>query len=115
MSKHHKNRLPPFVPLLISTIDTEAWRHMSHGVKALYVALKRRVPNAHNRSYLSHRTAAKELKSYHRKVREWFAELEHYGFIALAVPGPWLAWRRWQGQGSPLAAHRKGQREQAHR
>ena len=28
-----KNRLPPFVPLLIDTIDSPAWRALSHGAK----------------------------------------------------------------------------------
>lgn len=37
----HKNRLPPFVPLLIATLDSPAWRAMSHGAHMLYVALKR--------------------------------------------------------------------------
>ena len=38
----HKNRLPPFVPLLTETLDAAAWRAMSHGAQMLYVALKRR-------------------------------------------------------------------------
>jgi hypothetical protein len=41
--KHHdKGRLDPFVPLLIDTLDTPAWRSLSHGAQMLYVALKRR-------------------------------------------------------------------------
>ena len=87
MGKHHKNRLPPFVPLLVTTLDSPAWRETSHGAKLLFVALKRRVQNGRNRAYLSYRVAERELKSSRRKIREWFAELEHYGFIVLAVPG----------------------------
>jgi hypothetical protein len=82
-----KRRLPPFVPLLISTIDSRAWRAMSHGAKSLYTALRRRVPNGRNRAYLSYRLAAAELKASQRKIGEWFGELQHYGFIVLAAHG----------------------------
>jgi hypothetical protein len=56
-----KGRLPPFVPLLVSTIDTPAWRAMSHGARSLYVSLKRRVPKQRNRAYLSYREASREI------------------------------------------------------
>jgi hypothetical protein len=32
--KHTKNKLPPFVPLLIATLDSAAWRTMSHGARS---------------------------------------------------------------------------------
>ena len=75
------------MPLLVTTLDSPAWRETSHGAKLLFVALKRRGQNGRNRAYLSYRVAERELKSSRRKIREWFAELEHYGFIVLAVPG----------------------------
>jgi hypothetical protein len=78
-----KNRLPPFVPLLISTLDAPAWRAMSHGARNLYVALRRRVPNGRNRAFLSYRHAQGELHCTPRQVSEWFKELE----IALAQHG----------------------------
>jgi hypothetical protein len=87
MSRRDKGRLPPFVPLLISTIDAPAWKAMSHGAKWLYVALRRRMPNGRNRTFVSYRTAQRELKASPKKIREWFAELVHYGFIKLAVHG----------------------------
>jgi hypothetical protein len=87
MSRRDKGRLPPFVPLLISTIDAPAWKAMSHGAKWLYVALRRRMPNGRNRAFVSYRTAQRELKASPKKIREWFAELVHYGFIKLAVHG----------------------------
>ena len=40
--ERRKERLPPFVPLLIDTLDQPAWRALSHGARSLYVALKRR-------------------------------------------------------------------------
>ena len=87
MSKKDKGRLPPFVPLLLSTLDSRAWREMSHGAQMLYVALRRRVPRGRNRAYLSYRQAILELRSSKRKIAEWFRELEHFGFIVLAQHG----------------------------
>jgi hypothetical protein len=85
--KSDKGRLPPFVPMLIATLDSRAWRALSHGAKALYVAIKRRVPKNRNVGYLSHRDAAVDLKSSRRKIAEWFEELEYYGFIVLVRHG----------------------------
>lgn len=88
MAKRDKGRLAPFVPMLKDTLDSQAWKHMSFGARALYVALKRLAPPGRNVAYLSTRNAAEQLgyKS-RRKIIEWFRELEHYGFIALAQHG----------------------------
>jgi hypothetical protein len=86
----HKNRLPPFVPLLIGTLDSPAWRAMSHGAQILYVALRRRYNhNNHNngRIYLSQRQAHQELRSHHNEIARWYRELQHYGFIVMTKPG----------------------------
>ncbi len=80
----------PFVPLLIHTIDTPAWRIMSHGAKALYIALRRRYsPNTHNngRIFLSTRDAANEINSHRDRITRWFRELQHCGFIVMTNPG----------------------------
>jgi hypothetical protein len=85
-----KNRLPPFVPLLIDTLDQPAWRALSHGAQMLFVALKRRynVKNHNNgRLFLSQRMAAKELRSHHNEIARWFRELQFYGFIIMTAPG----------------------------
>jgi hypothetical protein len=38
-----------FVPMLLPTIDSPAWRALSHGARSLYMALKRRFGiNIHN-------------------------------------------------------------------
>jgi hypothetical protein len=90
--KHEKNkrgRLPPFVPLLVATLDTPAWRALSHGAKALYVCLRRRYsPNSHNngRIYLSRRLARKELRSGYEQIARWYDELQFYGFIRMMTP-----------------------------
>jgi hypothetical protein len=57
---------------------------MSHGAKYLYLALKRRASYAGNRAYLSYRLARQELRAGPQKIKEWYAELQHYGFIELA-------------------------------
>jgi hypothetical protein len=88
--ERRKERLPPFVPLLIDTLDQPAWRAMSHGAQMLYVALRRRYsPHSHNngRLFLSQRTAEKELKSHHNQIAHWFRELQHYDFIVLHTAG----------------------------
>src|SRR6476659_572611 len=86
MGNKDKGRLPPFVPLLLSTIDCPAWRATSHGAKWLYVALKRK-SNSGPRAYLSYREAMQVCKAGRGKIREWFAELQHYGFIRLHSHG----------------------------
>ena len=75
----------PFVPLPLDMLQCPAWRSLSHGAKVLYVGLKRRAWE--NRAYLSYRDAMQELVAGHHKVREWFAELEHYGFIEMLSKG----------------------------
>jgi hypothetical protein len=87
MSKKDKGRLPQFVPLLVATIDSPAWRATSHGARSLYISLKRRVPKGRNRAFLSYRDAKQELQCSHSSIRKWFKELEHYGFIVLAQHG----------------------------
>jgi hypothetical protein len=88
MSKNkNKDRLPPFVPLLNSTLDSPAWKALSHGARSLYVALRRRVPKGRNRAYLSYRQAEAEIRASQRKIGGWFKELQYYGFIVLEQPG----------------------------
>jgi hypothetical protein len=84
MSK--KEKLPsegPYVKLHKGTIESPAWRALSHGARCLFVELWSKTDNADHRSYLSYREAARKLGSARHKVREWFAELEHYGFIVM--------------------------------
>jgi hypothetical protein len=88
--KQTQNRLEPFVPMLLGTLDSDAWRAMSHGAKTLYICLKRRYfPKNHNNGYmfLSQRDAAEEMRSHHNQIARWFRELQHYGFIVQTKPG----------------------------
>jgi hypothetical protein len=92
MSNKHKDkgRLPPFIPLLKDTIQSPAWRALSHGARSLYIALKAHYSsNFHNNGkiYISTRDAADELGSDRHSVIRWFRELEHYGFIVKTAAG----------------------------
>jgi len=85
-----KDRLPPFVPLLIDTLNQPAWRAMSHGAKVLYIALKKRYNvKLHNngRLFLSQRCAKKELRSHWNQIARWYRELQHFGFVVMQSPG----------------------------
>jgi hypothetical protein len=108
-NKERRNRLPPFVPLLVGTIESPAWFAMSHGAKVLYMSLKRRYnQNNHNngRIFLSQRTAVKELRSHHNQIARWFRELRHYGFIVMTQPG--CLGVEGKGKSTTLAAHGAG-------
>jgi hypothetical protein len=91
MSKNDKGRLPPFVPLLVETLGSPAWRAMSHGARSLYVALRGKyMPAIHNngRINLSQRQASKELGGSNScQIARWFRELQHFGFIVMTDPG----------------------------
>ena len=65
-------------------MDCPAYVAMSHGAKCLYHALKRRVPREHQSRLSVLQNGAERIESELNKVKEWFAELEHYGFIVLA-------------------------------
>jgi hypothetical protein len=86
--KSNDTKLPPFVPLLKSTLATPAWRAMSLGARSLYVALKSRHNlGKQNAVYLSIRDAAEELDSNKDHIGRWYRELQHYGFAVLVTPG----------------------------
>jgi hypothetical protein len=76
--------------LFIEVLDAPAWRALSHGAKALYIALRRRY-NAtidnNGKIYLPQRTAQRELDSHRDQIARWFRELNHYGFIVLTSAG----------------------------
>ena len=88
--REDKGRLPPFVPLILTTIDSRAWKALSHGARSLYVALRRRYSlqfrnNGH--IYLSQRAAEEEIGSHHNEIARWFRELQFYGFIVMTKGG----------------------------
>jgi hypothetical protein len=90
MKSKDKGRLPQFVPLLVETLKSPAWRAMSHGGRSLYVALRGKYSTNfknNGKLYLATRDAAKELGSGLEEVGNWFRELQHYGFIVQTTPG----------------------------
>lgn len=70
--------------------DSEAWRTLKPGPRALYVELKRRYNGYNNGEIcLSHREAAKALNVNRNTVGSWFRELEKRGFIRM-IEGAYL-------------------------
>jgi len=104
MSKHRKKgHLPPFVPLIRTTLASPAWKQLSFGARSLYVVLRSylRIDNLNNgKVFRSYRDAADDLGTKSRtSVQRWFRELQHYGFIAMTT-GPYLG-----VDGEGIAAH----------
>src|SRR5262249_9019428 len=82
--QRRKNRLPPFVPLIKSTMATSAWRAMSPGARMLYIELRGRLRNdyANNgKVFLSDRNAAKAVGVTPGSIVRYYAEIEHFGFL----------------------------------
>jgi hypothetical protein len=78
----------PFVPLLKDTLKAPAWKALSYGARSLYVVLKWRYnTNLMNAVYVPMRGAAAELGAGRNNVRQWFHELEYYGFIIMVRLG----------------------------
>ncbi len=89
-ARKEKERHGDFVAVLRDTLDSPAWKAMSHGARSLFLALKRRYSTNfknNGRIYLSQRDAAKEIGSHHNQVCRWFRELQHFGFIVQTTPG----------------------------
>jgi hypothetical protein len=109
-----KTTLPKFVALFDGTIDAPAWRVLTPGARALYVALKRKLnyeKDNNGKIYLAHRTAAREIGFGKTRISRWYSELQFYGFIimtehgGLGVNGKGRAakWRltEWECDGKP--------------
>jgi hypothetical protein len=101
--RRKKGHLPPFVPLIRTTLALPAWKQLSFGARSLYVVLRSylRVDNLNNgKIFRAYREAAADLGTKSRRsVQRWFRELEHYGFIAMTT-GPCLG-----VDGDGIAAH----------
>jgi len=64
------------------TLKSPAWKALSVGARATFVALQaNHNSNAQNAVFISARTGAKELGVNKDTVGKWLRELEHYGFI----------------------------------
>ena len=126
-SKRKKGHLPPFVPLIRTTLASPAWKQLSFGARSLYVVLRSylRVDSANNgKVYRAYRKAADDVGTGSiRSVQRWFRELEHYGFVrmttgpCLGVDGDGVAahWRltecpSYDAKGNQIAATREFER-----
>jgi hypothetical protein len=77
-------KLPPFVPIFRHTMKSPAWRALSVGARATFLALKANYnTNAQNAVFLSSRDAAKEFGVHKDTASKWLHELEHYGFVVM--------------------------------
>lgn len=92
----------PFVPMLIPTMQSPAWKAMSPYARVVYIALRsrygRKIKN-NGRIWLSARDGAEETGFDRNRIARSLRELEHYGFI-VPTRAPCLA-----GAGKGTATH----------
>jgi hypothetical protein len=139
MSRKRKSKLPPFVPVIKTTMAIPAWRAMSLGARLLYIELRGRLRNDYlnnGKVFLSCRLAAKAIGVTPGSVARWYAEAEHYGFLRktgegfLGVDGRGIAARyrftefrcgehpptrdfeKWNGESFVYAPRRPGRKKQ---
>ena len=89
--KKKKGHLPPFIPIIRTTVKTPAWKAMSFGARCLYHVLRGylRFDNLNNGKdlYRPYRKAAEDLGTKSKtSVQRWYRELEHYSFIVMTTP-----------------------------
>jgi hypothetical protein len=80
----------PFVPMLIPTMDSAAWKAMSPYARVVYYTLKSRYGHKirnNGRIYLSARDGADETGFNRNRIVRSLRELQHYGFIVMTEPG----------------------------
>ena len=80
--KGKRSRRGRFTILDEALMNTDAWRTLKPGPRALYVELKRRFSGSNNgQIFLSHRDAAEALNVSKNTVGPWFKQLASRGFI----------------------------------
>jgi hypothetical protein len=80
----------PFIPMLIGTRKSAAWRAMSPYAREVYITLKSRYgieAKNNGRIYLSTRDGAEETGFNDKTIGRSLRELQHYGFIVMTEPG----------------------------
>jgi len=80
----------PFVPMLIDTMGSPAWKAMSAYARVVYMALRSRYGHKirnNGRIYLSTRDGAEETGFHKDTIVRSLRELSHYGFIVMTEPG----------------------------
>jgi hypothetical protein len=82
--KKNKGRIPAFVALHRHTLNSAAWKAMSGGAKATFIALKYNYSyDSQNAVFISSRDGAEQLGVTKDTIGEYLRELEYYGFIAM--------------------------------
>jgi hypothetical protein len=77
-----------FVPMFYETAQSRAWKQLSFGARALFIALRLRCFKNNGHVYLSLRDAGEELGHKDRNdISNWYRELEHYGFLVKTEAG----------------------------
>lgn len=80
----HRGKGGRFVQMHHWLLDSEAWRCLRPGPRALYLELRRRFTGGNNgQIFLSHRDAAEALCVGRDTVANYFSELIDKGFIAV--------------------------------
>jgi hypothetical protein len=93
VSKRHqeKGRIPgQWTASRHEVLDSPAWKTMSFGARALYIALLRELSMSrfnNGEVFLSTRAAAEQLGTRQMNIGRWFRELQHYGFIVMTSAG----------------------------
>jgi hypothetical protein len=80
----------PFIPMLIGTRKSAAWRAMSPYAREVYITLKSRYgfeARNNGRIYVSTRDAAEETGFNKDTIARALRELSYYGFIVMTEPG----------------------------
>ena len=88
MSRHNKGKgkLPPFTAVFRHTTKTAAWRALSVGAKATFVALQSlHNDKAQNAVWISARDGVEVfgLDQDKNAIGTWLKELQHYGFVVM--------------------------------
>jgi hypothetical protein len=80
----------PFIPILLNTRNSAAWRALSPYAREVYHSLRARYgfeAKNNGRIYVSTRDAAEETGFDKKTVARALRELAHYGFIVMTQPG----------------------------
>jgi hypothetical protein len=90
-SRKDKGRIEgPFVPMLIDTMASPAWKAMSPYARVVYIALRSRYGHKirnNGRIYLSARDGAEDTGFDLKTVARCLRELAHYGFTVMTERG----------------------------
>jgi hypothetical protein len=90
-SRKDKGRIEgPFVPMLIDTMASPAWKAMSPYARVVYIALRSRDGHKirnNGRIYLSARDGAEDTGFDLKTVARCLRELAHYGFTVMTERG----------------------------